>query len=221
MMLLTLMMMLVSGSEAVASGDRDGVGNGGGVWVCRDARRNIIWAEVVDLFEAREEFGLTPLEENNELSIQVWIQAAAFKVMLSDSSFYERFLSHSLTTYMSEQMIFDKLPLIADAHLRVTPQPTTCAGTIEYEQGAVYTHAGSVWLNLEIWAHLSTKSVAALYVHEILYAAFREFAGDTDSDRTRRIVGLLFSEAGITGPYPASAFGVDPTWFAKESPLKR
>lgn len=175
------------------------VGNGGAGWICREKRDSSIirWLTVVDLFEARYEFNLK-LSGNYESD--EWALAASKVAMLQVQ--VPEFARHltDLKDIRKALVILPKevsLEMIDDGAIRVRPAPVTCfGGYLFYFQLANFTHDGRLLVNGEVWNDSAMGAIGrgALLVHEIVYKAIREHAGDRTSVRARAIVGLLFAD---------------------------
>ena len=90
-------------TSAWADRDRGGdtsIGNGGGVWTCREAApegtpfhsRELVWIELVDLSEARRENNLT-FDRNSTRTEQEWIDHVSAKIRAFSPRFYLEYLS--------------------------------------------------------------------------------------------------------------------------------
>ncbi|MCO4755300.1 MAG: formylglycine-generating enzyme family protein, partial [Bacteriovoracaceae bacterium] len=89
------------------------------------------------------------------------------------------------------------LEVIEDSLYRVRPPVRACAkGDINYIQLANYTNYGAVLINQYLFNNPGLPEVdkAALIFHEVIYAYLRDRYADTDSVRTREIVGYIFSD---------------------------
>ena len=89
-----------------------------------------------------------------------------------------------------------EIALIDDAKVRVKPAIETCDGTIAPMQIANFTDDGRLLIDSHLFNHpkFSPRDQAALLVHEAIYAYFRSRFEDRDSQRARRVVGILFSK---------------------------
>jgi formylglycine-generating enzyme required for sulfatase activity len=196
---LKLMTLMTAGFLALTStAFAEKVGNGGGAWVCRENNGAIRWSELVDLFEAKNEFGLTVSQYPGQVKdIVDQIQLRVFKV---NRDLYESLIpyidhveylapSPSKITYTE-----DALTIIEDSLYRLAPAQKRCVGgSIQYEQVVNYKNDGLILLQSEIFNSLSNSAKAALVMHEAIYAYRRESTGDDTSVNARRMVGLVFS----------------------------
>jgi hypothetical protein len=174
----------------------EGVNSSGGakVIVCRNHKGSIKTVELLDLFEAKELYRLniTPLGKDFDSSIggldgklaaifkempmtpmDIWIKQAQGNMVLVDS----------------------ELEPVDDAKSPLKP-PAGC----DFEQLALYyqTDAGNptLWVNQQLWDKMDFTNRAAMLAHEVVYEISRS-GGDTDSMRSRKIVGHLFSDFSI------------------------
>jgi hypothetical protein len=192
--LLLSALMILAMPRSVFGGPR--VGNGGGGWVCRNSPSGPVqWIELLDLYEARQEFGLrlqtaTPTKKAIDLvrEKQAWVRQniPAFGDRLD--SYVERIEKNLRVTSggLAE----------TNQSYRIRPSARECPnGVIGAVQLANYTFYDKVLISGEAWNDpaFSEISKAALLFHEAIYLFFREL-GDQDSTRARRVVGLLFSD---------------------------
>jgi hypothetical protein len=179
----------------LTSNGGDKVGNGGGAWVCRATTQEIQKLVLVDFYEAEEEFGYFLKSLNgswesqvnavlNNLSTVNAPMANALKTKIANFKSSIRFTNADLTT-------------IEDSLYRIIPPARTCvAGKWEYTQFANFTELGHILIAKELWDHaLTTNTIrAGLILHEAVYSWMRDLYQDTNSVRTRWIVGILFGE---------------------------
>jgi hypothetical protein len=199
------------------------VGNGGGSWTCRSnsADDTLIWVQLVDLSEARREFN-QPVPVTGDMPAgaipdpRAWLAAgdrylswAESKIKTANPNFYAEYLRRKADLLANRIFVpadsdFDHT---SDILHHTRPDDSTCVnGHImqEPEQLANFTDMGHLEINGKLWYDHSLSEIdrAALFVHEIVYWIFRDFSHDTDSLRTRVIVGYLFSS---TMPIPQYA----------------
>ncbi len=199
-LLVFLGLMLVS----MASFAGDKVGNGGGVWACvvssGASQQHVSSANLVDTFEAREEFGLTTLSSRESDPWQIVQERTEFL----ESQWPEMIAQwqSSLSVVKSNiRYVNAELVVVDDSLFRIKPLATTCAnGKWQYTQFANFTYQGQILIQKELWnsAVVTPVDKAALIWHEAIYKWLRETQGDRDSVRTRQIVGLLFSDLNIS-----------------------
>lgn len=195
-------LLLLSGAPAFAKtaklaqhGERGG--NGGGVWVCqnKDALGTVRKIELVDFYEAEKEFKLV-LKKHNGLDAETILDLYKYRIFEIDKN-----LATSLEPYFSKLQenlnpVDTDLEVIDDSLFRVKPNQKWCeAGTISYQQMANYTNYGSILVNENLFNHAQFNEVekAGLYLHEVVYAYLRDKSRDKDSQRARRIVGVVAS----------------------------
>lgn len=212
-------------ASAFAGGDT-GVGNGGGVWTCRSkGTHELRWVQLVDLFEARNEFQLN-IPFKGDLSMEALIDAVERKIFRADKDYYAAFEEHLDGVRARIKFIDDtELTVINDSLYRGKPAPETCKrGDITYEQLGNYTTDDRLIVDNRLWTNPLFKEVdkAAFYVHEALYSLLRQKESVTDSTKARKIVGYLFSDKPVaeyqhlltlpTPPAPEPVSNIVPTF---------
>ena len=190
-------LILISAVPPAWAGTR--VGNGGAGWLCRDhATMKPRWLTLVDLFEARTEYGLTipdsaetdPWKILDAKLVFIRAHVPRLAALLTADAGYLRSALHVLPPE-------SQLQEIGDGQIRVRPSPSTCEdGYLYYFQLANFTHDGRLLVNGEMWASdvFAPLDRAGLLTHELVYKALRDRCGDRSSSRARAIVGLLFSD---------------------------
>ena len=180
-------------SQVAIAGDK--IGNGGGLWACQNSQQQIHSAMMVDLFEAKTEFGL---------AIEPMPAMMAQKIATQKSQILKdvnSVVTNSLNKYLSEvfqriQFVDAVLEKVDDALYRIEPLPATCpGGQWQYVQFANFTPQNQVLIRNDIWTSsvVSEMDKGALLLHEAVYRWMRAEYSDTNSVRSRQIVGLLFS----------------------------
>jgi formylglycine-generating enzyme required for sulfatase activity len=174
-----------------------GGGNGGGVWVCqnKDALNTIRKIELVDFYEAEKEFKLT-LKKYPGMNAETIFDLYKYRIFELDKN-----LSANLEPYFSKLQerlnpVDSDLEVIDDALYRVRPAQKWCeGGVISYQQMANYTNYGSILINENLFNQPQFDAVekAGLYLHEVVYEYLRDKSKDKDSQRARRIVGVVAS----------------------------
>lgn len=196
-------LMLFSATTTMAQkstdeGERGG--NGGGVWVCQNKDRlgTIRKVELVDFYEAEKEFKYT-IKNQTGLDSQTILDLYKYRIFEIDKN-----LAASMEPYFSKlnaklNPVDTDLEVIDDALYRVKPPGRWCEdGTISYQQLANYTNYtnyGSILINEYLYNHAQVSELerAGLLLHEVVYEYLREKFHDKDSQRARRIVGVLAS----------------------------
>jgi formylglycine-generating enzyme required for sulfatase activity len=192
-----------TGSAYGSSGEQkirtiaDGAGNGGGVWVCQnnDQANSIRWIQLVDLYEAETEFSLS-LENFGTENYKEIIESVKSSLLSVNKNLHEKLLPYFEKVDSSIKEIDADLETIDDALYRVRPSARDCTkGGIKYVQLANFTKYGAVLVNKYLFnnSKLQESDKAALILHEVLYSFLRDRYGDTDSVRTRKVVGYIFS----------------------------
>jgi hypothetical protein len=166
-----------------------GLTHGGTAIVCRNPTGEIVTAELLDLFEARELFGLHP--------IVVTDVANARNSLLADlghrfvgKSLYPYYLRDTLTTLHGRFKVLAprvRIELIPDVF------PTISQKGCAIEQLASFQDGGDILLDSEIFGALSPLNRLALELHESVYFLDRKWARSTDSVFSRKLVGLLLA----------------------------
>lgn len=192
--LLSLALVLLSPSL----GHAEKTGNGGGAWVCRETDGKIRWSNLVDLFEAIEEFGLTLAQYPGSTSEIV--DQVVRRISQANPD-----LSNTLASYLKQlnslepnppQVTYTDNVLVAidDSLYRMMPSPRRCAGgSVAYEQVINYKEDGLILVAGEVFNSLSSNAKAALVLHEAIYKFRRDTSGDATSVVTRRMVGMILS----------------------------
>lgn len=198
-----------------------GIGDGGGQGVvCRDDNGTVLSATLLDIFEAKNYFLLNIVTPSKQTYLDIATDYAAYldsAIPSNDPSSEEVItvggtskssfdvgggflLSHleKSTRLKNEVQKIDQtkmlvpieasIPTVGDSTPRVLPTKKGC----QIEQIALYVDGvNEVRFSEIIWMNLSETDKAALLIHEALYKQLRQF-GDTNSDRTRKIVAHLF-----------------------------
>jgi len=197
-------------ASSFANGGR--IGNGGGAWVCRWKDGSIRWIELVDLYEAQHQYGLSLQDYRGSYRAIV----DQIKVRLESDSPEFSGLSSQVDSFdyldpRSANIVYQHSPLarVNDSLYETIPPQSSCEdGHIDYEQ-IVYVQDTGAALNMivpskpdvfvvkELFDALPERSKAALVIHEGLYAFMRDgsYASKYGSNSvfTRRVVGLAFS----------------------------
>lgn len=172
----------------------DKIGNGGALWACISADKTLQSTELVDLYEAQKEFGLT---------IFATLETDPFKIVQNRAGLVNRLSlkqSRNLLNTLNEVLanlkyIDGELNIVNDADYRVIPSAASCLGPWQYTQFANYTFFGTILIRQDLWQSdkVSATDKAALIWHEAIYRWLRLQQGDLDSIRARQAVGILFS----------------------------
>src|SRR5690606_23684593 len=84
------LMFLATNASAWTGGN--GVGNGGGAWVCREASDKLRWSQVVDLFEAESEFDLKLSDYHG--SVREIVDQIQLRLFKANRSLYEALIPY-------------------------------------------------------------------------------------------------------------------------------
>ncbi|MBO9668321.1 MAG: hypothetical protein J7501_16085 [Bdellovibrio sp.] len=168
MKLLILIMLISSTSHALIDGDK--VGNGGGLWVCQDKNQKVLKASLVDLYEARHEFGLTLIKPSETDPRKIAEERRAF--LIKNLPEYGTAWSPIMDATLAKIRYVDSLlETINDALYRIKPLPKDCAGKWKYEQFANFTNQSQVLIRQDFWTSSAIQPLdkAALLWHETIY----------------------------------------------------
>lgn len=189
-----VLLSLVLSSSPGHAGDK--VGNGGGIWACTDSAGVHKFGELVDLFEARVEFGLTRIPSNSKTSDEITEDRIQFLAQ-EMPGVYSDLTPHIETVKKNKRLVDANLVIVDDALFRVMPLESACVGgKWAYVQFANFTNLGLILIRKDLWngSVVYEMDKSALILHEILYRWLRLSKGDTNSVRTRILIGLLYSD---------------------------
>ncbi len=185
--------LLISNIHAQAG---DKIGNGGGLWACTTNQGELVRSQLVDLFEAKNEFGLIIPQVPNLMAQDIAKQKA--KVLREKNSLLtEKINFHLAEVFKKTRFVNAILQKIDDALFRIVPLPNTCTeGKWDYLQFANFTAQDQVLIRNDLWTspRVSELDKGALLLHEAVYRWLRLDYKDDNSIRAREIVGVLFSD---------------------------
>jgi hypothetical protein len=161
-------------------------GHGGQSVVCRDESRKITSAQLLDFFEAPIMYGQNILDSGESIENQINRVTTKLESAIYRPGAYSDIFKN-INTIIRFTPDGVKLKPIDDS--LVVTLPVGC----NIEQLAVYVDKNLILIDREIWGKLSPTHQAGLIVHEGIYFDLRRFR-ETDSRRTRKIVGHLFSD---------------------------
>lgn len=185
-----------------AQGGGQGVGNGGGGWICRenDAKKSLRWIQTLDLFEAEHEWGYTPKRSEADEFRQISDALGELRPLMPE---FVADTEKALKIARKGVLVQGPLPRrergsqkpIQDDIATVPPGVHTCPnGTWERIQLAVFYDPNELEIDRDWYRLLPKTERAALYLHEAIYLLLRKGPGkDPNSIRTRQIVGILLS----------------------------
>ncbi|MBC7421484.1 MAG: hypothetical protein H7328_12225 [Bdellovibrio sp.] len=193
--IVTLIILIFSYLSTFA-GIRD-VGNGGEVIVCRDAKNNIISAEVLDSFESRTLRGHNVSLGAPGVSVEEKVLVALGRDAALDSPRAAR--------YIKWYRHFDAGITWRDTPLPATPDvdPSLIPKGCNIEQIAIqrntaknivwYEYGPAVTINTALWSALDNDQKAVLILHEIFYheALFSELIS---AEPIRYLNSLYFAD---------------------------
>jgi hypothetical protein len=172
---------------------------GGFAVVCRNAQHTIVSAELLDLYEAQERYGLRIVSSSGDL-VRDYVRGVRNTYRLQGSK--DPVSIDEQRKYLSK--MFEILDFTAPGeHLvpladmgHVPSVPEGC----DLEQLAIFhDDRGRISVDSEIWEALDTLSRAALFSHELYYKDVREW-GEKTSEGARALVGQIYSKSGELTP---------------------
>lgn len=187
----TLSSVIFGLSLSLTALGHSGSGNGGISYVCRDAKNQITYARLLDLWEP-ETF---TTYQDNTLSAEEQFNTVISQIRNLDN-LTANFIMKKAKQLDQETIFTTKaLPLTNDAIPDFEPEPGC-----KFEQVARYGFSNEVngralRINKEIYnsPKFSNTDRAALRLHEIIYALDVANRYATDSRKTRRIVSRYFA----------------------------
>lgn len=188
---------LLLGTSAFSKGG-DGAGNGGGFWLCKNKDNSIRKMELVDFYEAKQEFKLK-IQEYPGLSSIAILQKYKAKIQEINPRLYNGLSPYFENLMTKLEPLDSALEIIDDTLFRVVPSEKWCKdGEATYLQMANFTDYGKILLDNDHFTSekLNELNRAGLYLHEVVYEYLREKHGDINSVRARKIVGIVSSTLG-------------------------
>lgn len=166
----------------------DRIGNGGVGVVCRDSQGKVLNVQLLDIFEG-ENLGENPLTyPTGDLDVDARIQLVKLR-MASNPRFLRAF-----QTKLAR--VKEKILILRKEELGLTPTndafPALYKKDCAFEQVANAMPDGWIRVDRELWPHLDPLNLAALYVHETVYAV----AGGANSTRSRRLTMHVLASNG-------------------------
>lgn len=188
-------------SSPPAQAGEGGVGNGGVSVVCRNPQGRITSAEILDLFEGRNQFGRRyPAGPHSPDQL---VELAQLK-LVSNTAFLTQF-RRALDTVRAGLVFLPRgigLAPTNDAFPAITRKG--CA----FEQLANYKDDdGKIYVDQEIYRRLPKHDRAALLIHEAAYKMARDNRGETSSVRARKLTAQVLAsnpDAGVIGALMAA-----------------
>lgn len=176
-------------------------GNGGGAFVCRDINGNILSAELVDMYEARNQLGLElkNFDNYNMDEIFEYIELKAFKASytVGKNEIYSNNFKDSLDSIRKKIRFVENVTLQETNDFQISIFPKSCeGGEVRFEQLASYTPSDDLIVAKEIYDKLSISNKAALHIHEALYFLARKAYGSESSMEARWATGHFMSTVG-------------------------
>lgn len=175
----------------------DSVGNGGVIWACRSGSAGQVFHAglLSDLFEAKEQYGWTLIAESSSEPQKIYEDRKAWlQNNLPDlfTALKPRF------EYVEQHRSFINAELLStnDFNNAIKPLASTCPGEWQPMNIANFREEDQqVLISAELWnsPRLPSLHKAALLFHEAVYYWMRTYFGSTNSDKSRKITGVLFS----------------------------
>lgn len=192
-----LFLSLFAGTVAAFAQDK--IGNGGGLWACVAQDNTVTKGMLVDLYEARSEFGLRLIASAESDPLAIVHERADFikKYWPEMNQEWALVLEMVLAKL---QFVDGPLEEVHDSFYRTMPAASEgCASGWRYTQFANFTNLGPVLVSRSLWDNASIPPLnkAALIWHEVIYRWLRDAQNEKDSIRTRAVVGFLFSDLPI------------------------
>lgn len=182
--------------NAFAGGDS--VGNGGVLWVCRSGPgdQSLHAGILSDLFEAKEQFAWPLIQTSLQDPFKIYEQRKQWVA----NDLPELFTSlRPRFEYVEQHLSFVNADLTStkDFNNAIKPLPSTCPqGQWKAQNIANFREEDQqILIANELWQSplVGALDKAALLMHEAVYYWMRTYFGSTDSDKSRKLTGLLFS----------------------------
>lgn len=184
---------------AFASGGETG-GGGKGV-VCRNTNGSVQSIELLDLWEARVLYNRNVVSSSTPLAIQVRAALSSLANAVDFTPYGPGDTGVGAALNNQADLFLKNSPKVLRLRgVTLTPTPDSYEAaypnTCKIEQIVNYKGSAdrpNILVNQDLWDKLTPTGQAALIVHESFYSVLRNFFGETDSIRTRRLVGYVFS----------------------------
>ncbi|RYZ82234.1 MAG: hypothetical protein EOP06_22025, partial [Proteobacteria bacterium] len=177
----------------------DKINNGGGLWACV-AGGAVQTAYLVDLYEARKEFGLVNMVPTST-NVMTLVEERATFLRLNFPVLSAELMPALQLVIEKTRYVDAKLVPIDDMLHRLAPSDSECPqGQWEYVQFADYAEyspgMSQVLIRRDLWENpvVSALDKSALIWHEAIYKWLRTKYGDANSVRARMLVGILFAQ---------------------------
>lgn len=194
---LTMTVLFLISNFAIASGTT--IGNGGSGIVCFDDNKEIISAQILDLWEGNALFNLSPIDDNRD-----FLKIAEQKIAtLKEINVFGDSLSSPTKLFNSFKFLPSGVPLQTTGDIdSILAAPQRC----QFSQVINYSNDGTIYVNSDIWNLLDNKNRAAFIVHETIYEFLRQSSrSETNSRRARKAVVYLFSNNSLEAQNTAEA----------------
>lgn len=167
-----------------------GVTNGGGgsAIVCRDDKKKIVSAELLDLYEGKIQYALQMPQAMGDFATELQRAQEKFDY-LNKNPRLESYLNPPF------QWFYEKFKFLPKG-VQLKPIPDSLEVLIpencQIEQLAFFKETNVILVNADIWEKLSVLDRVGLVVHESVYNAHRA-GGATDSREARKTTSHLLS----------------------------
>jgi hypothetical protein len=191
------------GSQAPAASGGGTINGGGGKGV-RCTKNGKTTVELLDLYEGRAIYGLTPLDLGND---EAKARAAFAKIFAIHGNGPGNFIldkysdaidkyADAIDKYLIQKDIVDKMHFV-ESPTTLKPVQDDFAPLLDKDcemvQVALYYDESSLLVDHSLWNQLDVTNRTALIAHELIYA-FARGQGITNSVSSRKLVAFLFSK---------------------------
>lgn len=167
-------------------------GNGGGSFICKSSSGEVLSAVSQDLWESEHVYFREVVESSEDEAI---IAHRAIEKLKPFNNWIYKHAKNHLGRVIAKKEVLDLKISATHDDLRNFELFSCEKGSSEFAQAAIYQPSGRILISKPIWEKMNSTNKAALLVHEAIYALFRMGYGDTDSVRSRQIVGRLMTNS--------------------------
>lgn len=173
--------------------------NGGGGKGVRCTKDGKIKLEMLDLYEAKAIYGLTPLNfGTDETKARAELARIFAKHSIDPGNVSIDKYAAALDNYVLKNLVVDKIRFVeAPKKLKVVQDDYAplLEKDCELVQVALFYDESSLLVDRSLWNQLDVTNRTALLAHELVYASARG-QGITNSVSSRKLVAFLLSEQG-------------------------
>ncbi len=191
---------LIAGLQSFALAEGPGDRGGGATHVCYDETGRIKSVELFDLYEAREALGYKLVDPTgktaNELLYNAMVKISKASYGFADK--IERYLSEYAR--ITRTVLNKEFDVIKDARIVFVDKNCEYKQIAQWKGRRISEVPAVVYINAELIDifRRSNLNIAALALHEAIYAFQRDEEGEQYSDRARAIVAKSFSDEPLT-----------------------